>query len=446
MPLPIEILAVLSVFETAFCQRTWIKLQVIIAGTILSRGRRTISAALRQMGLGQESNYSLYHQVFNRASWSALELSKRLLRLLSQSFGNSLTIVIDEHLERRGGRKIKKLGSWRDPLLSSKKKSVNRQGLKWIVMAVVVSLPWTSRKWALPFLTVLAVTEKVSQKLGLKHYTVAQRAQQLFSLVRRWLPDVRIKMVGDGSYSVIELGHRAVKNNIILIAPLRLDAQLYHRPPRQRPGKRGRKPMVGKRLPKLKQLLEKKATPWQHMKLNWYNGQKKKFDYLSGTALWHRDSNKPLPIAWVLVRDPKEELKPKAFFSTDQQQEARSIVEDYVERWPIEVTFEESRSHLGVQTQRQWSDLAIERTTPCLFGLYSLVCLFAKAMYQKGQLQIRKTAWYDKPEPTFADLLAAVRSRLWGDFIFPTSASNPDLVLFPKSLLQKLSQAICYTH
>jgi DDE superfamily endonuclease len=446
MPLPTEIVAVLSVFETAFCQPTWNKLQVIIIGTILARGRRTVTAALRQMGLGDESDYSKYHQVFNRAVWSGLELSKRLLRLISETFGGCLTIVIDEHLERRWGRKIRKLGSWRDPLISSPNKSVSRQGLKWITMAVVLKLPWTSRKWALPFFTVLTTTEKVSEKLGCHHKTLAKWAMEMIRLVRHWMPGIAMKLVGDGSYSVIALGHRCNKEAVSLIAPLRLDARLYNPPQARKPGKRGRTAIVGEQLPKLREVLINPSTLWQQMRVSWYDGEIKQLDYCSGTALWYYDGQKPLPIAWVLVRDPDEELKPRAFFSTNLSQLPTDIVSDFIDRWPIEVTFEESRSHLGIQTQRQWSDLAIERTTPCLFGLFSLICLFANSLYQTTNIEIQKTAWYQKPEPTFADVLATVRAKLWGDFNFPRSEFHPDRVLIPVTLLHQLAQAVCYTH
>ncbi len=157
MPLSPEIVTVLSIFQSAFTSPTWEKVQVLVVGTLLARGRRTVTAALRQMGRGQEEDFSLYHQVLNRARWSALELSRLLLHALIKAFvtaGGSLTFVIDEHLERRWGPQIRKRGHFRDSLLSSRKKSVSNSGLRWIVLSLVVNVPWTKHCVALPVLSV----------------------------------------------------------------------------------------------------------------------------------------------------------------------------------------------------------------------------------------------------------------------------------------------------
>ena len=120
----------------------------------------------------------------------------------------------------------------------------------------------------------------------------------------------------------------------------------------------------------------------------------------TGTALWYSTGTDPLPIRWVLTRDPEGKRAPKAYFSTDQGQSAVEIVEDFVKRWSLEVTYEESRAHLGVETQRQWSDLATPRSTPCLLGLYSLVTLLGYALHPDGQIPVQQAAWYPKTQAT----------------------------------------------
>ena len=137
-------------------------------------------------------------------------------------------------------------------------------------------------------------------------------------------------------------------------------------------------------------------------------------------------------------------METRAFFSTDLNQSGVSIANDFVKRWNLEVTFEESRAHLGVETQCQWSDLAIERTTPALLGLYSLVCLFAHSLYPAGQLPLYQSAWYVKKEATFFDTLAVVRQALWGNFTFETYPSRPDVCLVPRSIMDRLAFAACY--
>lgn len=238
MSLPTPIIQVLQHFRPAFTRPTWDKALVLVVGTLLARGRRTVTAALKQMGLHDEADFTLFHQVLNRANWSCLTLSRLLLQLLVSTFvqaGGTVEIVIDETLERRWGRKIAKRGHYRDNLQSSKEQSVSTTGLRWVVMGddagsastLVVQVPWTRREWALPFFSVLATTPKVSEQLGKSHKTVAQIAAQMVITVRRWLPAIPIKLVGDSAYSVVELGLCCAKHKVILIAPLRLDARLY---------------------------------------------------------------------------------------------------------------------------------------------------------------------------------------------------------------------------
>src|SRR5947209_17826679 len=311
-------------------------------------------------------------------------------------------------------------------------------------MALVVTLPWTKLRWALPFFSVLATPPAVSEALGQRHKTIARIAQQMVLIVHSFLPEVSIKVIGDSAYSVIELGLTCLKQAVSLIAPLRLDARLFAPPPPPKPHQMGRPRVVGKRLPKLSTVLHDPNTPWESITVNWYGGTERQLEVTTGTALWYSTGTDPLPIRWVLTRDPEGKREPKAYFSTDQAQGAAEIVEDFVKRWPIETTYEESRAHLGVETQRQWSDLAIERSTPCLLGLYSLVVLLAYALHSDGKVPIQQAAWYPKTQATFSDVLATVRQHLWGGLTFQTLASHPDVCLVPRSDLSRLLQAACY--
>jgi hypothetical protein len=442
-------MSVLCEFESAFSQPTWSKVQVLVLGTLLARGRRTVTAALRQMGLHEAANFSLYHHVLNRACWSALGLSRRLLVLLVRTFvavGGELTFVIDEMLERRWGRRIAKRGHYRDPLASSKQRSVATSGVRWIVLTLVLTPPWTWRSWALPVLTVPAPTPEVSQRLGLRHKTVPHRARQMILVVHRWLPGVELTVIGDQTYSVHELGGACARRGIRLVAPLRMDAALHVPAPPREPGTNGRPRVKGERLPKLAQVLRDAQTPWQRVRVLWYNGRRRELEVTSGSVVWYRIGQPVLPIRWVLVRDPRGRLEPRAYFSTCTHDRPRAVVQQFIQRWTIETTFEESRAHLGLETQRQWSDRGIERTTPCLLGLYSVVALLAHALHPDGKIPVQRAAWYPKPHATFADVLAAVRHHVWSDVGYLTSADAPDLIAIPRSDLSRLVQAACYTH
>lgn len=449
MPLSDTILTVMREFQSAFSQPTWSKVQLLIVGTILARGRRTVTAALRQVGLNEETHFSLYHHVLNRARWNLLDLSRHLLRLLVRTFetcGGTLTFVIDETLERRWGRRIKRRGHYHDPLASSKQRSVASSGLRWIVLTLIVTPPWTRRHWALPVMSVQAPTPEVSKRLGLPHKTITERARQMILIVRRFLPDARITVVGDQSYSCVELAHGCVRADVRLIAPLRLDARLYAPAPTRSAGRSGRPRVKGERLPKLAAVLESPQTDWQKVRLPWYDQSRRELEVRSGTAHWYRLGQRVLPVRWVIVRDPKGKLRPRAYFSTRPSDRAREIVVQVIKRWSIEATFEESRAHMGIETQRQWSDLAIERSTPCLFGLYTLVALMARALHPTGDVPMRTSAWYSKSEATFSDVLAAVRHHLWETISFEKSASAADYVKISRGDYNRLIQAVCYSH
>jgi DDE superfamily endonuclease len=446
MPLPDPIIEVLTVFRPLFTAPTWRKLMTLLTGTLLTRGRRTVAAALRASDNSMAGNWSLFHQVLNRARWAPLAVSRQLLLLIVETFvpaGACVDLVIDETLERRWGRKISKRGHYRDSALSSRERSVSSPGLRWIVMAVVVTVPWTKQRWALPFLCVLATTPEVSERLGKRHKTIAMWAHQMISLVRRWLPDRPINLMGDTAYTVLELGLHAQAQQVTLITTGRLDAVLHEPPPQRTRHTIGRPRVVGQRLPSLEQVLQDPQTVWQKLTLDWYGERARTLEICMGTALWYRYGSDPLPIRWVLTRDPSGKRPPKAIFSTDPTQTAEQIVSDFMKRWSLEVTFEEGRAHLGLETQRQWADLAIERSTPLLFGLYSLVTLFGRALHPDGHIPVAQAAWYRKQTATFCDVLAVVRRHLWGLETFPTSPTDPGVVLMPRSTLERLFWAVC---
>ena len=448
MSLPEPIIALLASFQPVFTNPTWEKAMVLLMGTLLARGRRTVTVALRQMGLEETLHFSKYHHVLNRASWSLMELSRCLLHLLVKTFvqaGGTVEIVIDETLERRQGIHISKRGYYYDSARSTHEHPQISSGLRWVCMTLVVRPAWTKRCWALPFLSALATSADIDARLGRRHKTVPELAGQMAAIVRRWLPNIPIKLIGDGAYSSLTLGLTCAKYHVTLIAPLRLDACLCAPAPERPPHQNGRPRIKGKRFPKLSQVLTDPKTTWQRSNVMWYDGSIQVVEWCSGTALWYRAGQPPLPIRWVMTRDLTGKRPVRAYFSTDQQQSGLSIVLDFIKRWSIEVTFEESRAHLGIETQRQWSDLAIERSTPCLFGLYSLVTVLGHALHPIGDIPFQSTAWYRKQQATFGDVLAIVRRHLWGNFSYSTSPHDPNLVLIPRSDLSRLAQAACFS-
>ena len=412
--LPDAIIQVFALFAPLFSDRVWLYAQVLLLGAILTPGARTVTAALRVMGLAAERHFTNYHRVLNRATWSARQGSRMLLGLLITLLvppGATIVFGADDTLERRSGRQIKAKGCYRDAVRSSQKHVIRCFGLKWVAMMLLVPVPWSQRLWALPFLTALCWPEK--PRGPRRHKTSVDWVRQMMQQVRRWLPGRRLVLVVDGGFAAVSLALACVTNKVVMVSRLRWDAALYHPPGPQPPGKRGPKPTKGKRQRSLQGWAERSDTPWETVEVTWYSGQRKNLWVFSRTALWYTPRLPPVAIRYVVVADPEGKLRMEAFFCTDLQATPEQILDWVVMRWSVEVTFEESRAHLGVETQRQWSDKAIARTTPLLLALFSLVTVLALQLSQDGKIPVPVTAWYHKAEPTFADCLVLVRGHLW---------------------------------
>jgi DDE superfamily endonuclease len=427
--LPPEMIVLLAPFAQLFSDRVWLHAQVLVVGAILAPGKRTVSSCLRVMGLGWEGHFTNYHRVLNRAQWSALQASRILLGLLVRVVvppGATIVLGADDTVERRSGRQIKAKGCYRDAVRSSRKHVVKCFGLKWVSMMLLVPVPWSARVWALPFLTVLCWPPKSRHQR--RHKTSVDWVRQMVKQTRRWLPGRLLVLVVDGGFAAVVLARACVASQVTLVSRLRLDAALYHPPTPPAPGKRGRKPAKGTRQRTLKVWAARADTPWQETTLDWYRGKRKRLWVFSRTALWYTPGVAPVALRFVLVRDPEGKLPDAAFFCTDVHAPPEQILHWVVMRWAVEVTFEEARAHLGVETQRQWSDLAIARTTPVLLGLFSLVTVLALHLCPSGQVPVETTAWYHKAEPTFSDCLTLVRRQLWRARYFVNSAAPAEYV------------------
>jgi len=258
------------------------------------------------------------------------------------------------------------------------------------------------------------------------------------------LPDRTLIFVGDNGFAALDL-LAAVRRHVCVITRLRLDANLFKPARRRRPGQRGRPPLKGRALPKLGAVLNNPKTTWTTVIVSqWYGDQQRSLQTATGTALWYHSGIPPVPIRWVLVHDPLGEHDPQAFLSTDLDAAPETILQWFVSRWRVETTFQEVRAHLGVETQRQWSDLAILRTTPALLGLFSLITVWATelAMADGGTLRSHAAAWYRKKDPTFSDAIAAVRRVLWSPPDFSMSRTMADTVIMPVRLLKRFVETL----
>jgi hypothetical protein len=447
--LPEAYCTLIAKFAHVFSKRVWRHVQVLLIGAVLAPGKRTVTSVLRVMGLSDEQRFQNYHRVLSRAVWSSLEVSRILLILLANTFVSQGAVVmgIDETLERRRGAKIKAKGIYRDPVRSSHSHFVKASGLRWLSTMLLVPIPWAKRVWALPFLTALAPSERYYEGKARRHKKLTDWARQVLLQVRRWLPERALVVVADSSFAAILLLERLQRlpNPVCMVTRLRLDAALYKPAPPRKPGQRGRPCLKGARLPTLGQVLQDPKTTWKKVLIReWYGEKHRQVEIVSRTAVWYHSGMPPLPIRWVLIRDPKGKFRSQALLCTDLKVDPVQVVKWFVMRWQLEVTFQEVRTHLGVETQRQWSDGAIARTTPALLGLFSLVTLLAHCSTRRGTLPIRQTAWYAKLLPTFSDALAVVRHQLWQAMSFHTSIPEAEMQKVPRVLLQRFTDTLCY--
>jgi hypothetical protein len=448
-PLPPEFLTLLMPFAPLFCEPVFRRALTLVVGAILTPGRHTITNALRVLGRQHTPHFQNFHRVLNRARWSSRKAARILLAHLVRVFApdGAVLLGIDETLERRQGEQIAARGVYRDAARSSRAYLNKAGGLRWVSLMLLAWVPWAGRVWALPFLTVLAPSERYHQERGLRHKTLADWARQLIIQVRRWLPDRLLVVVADSTYAVLTLlaACQQLRPAVVLITRLRLDAALYEPAPKRAPGQVGRPRVKGKRLPTLEQVLTNPKTRWKRVTVpRWYSQGAREVEVVTDTGVWYHSGLPVVPIRWVLIRDPKGKFAPQALLCTDQRVEPVPILSWFVQRWQLETTFQEVRTHLGVETQRQWNDLAIQRTTPVLLGLFSLVTLLADQQAVAGTLAVRQAAWYWKATPTFSDALAAVRRQWWRHTYSCSSPEKGEGQKPTAAWLECVTETLCY--
>src|SRR6185503_10916198 len=417
--LPPSIIFFLLPFSILFrIKKSFGKFLILFSGGILCRSGHTICGYLRVLGMKGEKRFSNYHHLLNRSKIDMLKAAKILMNMVLPLAGAEIILVVDEHLERRRGKKIKAKAIYRDPVASSKKWKVKCFGLKWVVVSMLIKFSWSKRPFALPLFCALRLPEDHPKNLKRKTRSGIDIACQILCVIRRWLPNHDITVLGDGDYARVKLCQVCKRLSMHLVSRLRADARLHYFPIK----KKGR---VSKKGPRLTRPEEKE---WGQVVVNWYGGQIKELAAAAKNCLWlggKKSQLIELKAIWVKMRAGDEII----LMTTNLDRQISAIISAFVSRWNLEVTFRECRDYLGVETQRQWSDTAIARTTPMLFALYTLVVLIGNAIYNRQSIHPESTAWYSKTQLTFSDLLNAVRNELGNvnSLFYPQFAYHQDL-------------------
>jgi len=443
MILPTEAAPLLAALAPAFTQPTFQRFATLLAGAILATGRRTVANLLRTLGPLAEGHRTDYQRVLSRAPWSGVRLGCALVGFLLQRLlpEGPVVLVGDDTVDGHPGKEVYGKARHRDPVRSSHSYTAWRYGHKWVVLAVLVRLPLTSRPWALPVLVDLYRCEDDDRRRGRPHRTPAQLMCRLLRLLLIRFPGRRFVFVGDSGYGTHETArfchrHRA---RLTLVSKFCPDANLFNPPPPY--SGKGRPRVKGKRLPKPRQAVARLAERSRtRLTVAWYGGGARRVGTVTCTGYWYKAGRGLVPVRWVFVSDRDGTHRDEYLFTTDVGLRPAEVVGLYCGRWSVETTFQELRAHLGLETTRGWRKATVLRAAPCLFGLYTVVALLYQALPEAKRSG--GVAWPGKTTLTFSDALTAVRRWLWAEAVFPQAGAGGAVEKLPDPVREFLLTAL----
>jgi hypothetical protein len=442
LTIPSTIMDILLTFSLAFSNPSFENFVVLFMGAILSNGSRTVTNMLRSVFTKPEKHFGSYHRFLNRACWDMYELSRILCLLLFALIPGTIELVVDETLSRHCGAKVYGKSCHRDKIRSTKKRIAYTYGHEWIVLAVQISMPFLKRPWSLPIMAMLWLSEKNCKQYRRKHRTPIELTLLMLRKLHHWFPYQRFILSGDGGYASLDLAafcHEAPW--LDLVSRLRKDAQLYELPPAKKVKSKGRPALKGKRLASPQAETKRKRTPWLQTTVAWYGGQTKHIHYRFRQALLYQPGRGTVLIAYVVVFDPQKQTV-EAFYTTDLSLSAPEIIRLFVARWSIEVTFEEAKKYLALESTRNRSQAAVTRSFPLLLGLFSFIAFWYFKERSKNHPQPQQQSWYPKAHPTFQDAFFAIRQELWSQSIFSKSRKRQNMTELPDHFIGFLAASL----
>ncbi len=440
----------LSRFSIAFTRPTFQRAMLLFVGFVLTLGRHTVTRTLWTTRTLARGHFSDYHRVFARARWSLWPLGKVLAAMVLELVPAEEPVIccVDDHADQHRGKKVYGKGRHRDPCRSTRTHNVWIWGHCWVVLAVNVKFFFASRPWALPVLCALYRTSETNRQEGRRHKTPIMLACELIATLMHWFPQRKFILLGDGHYASHSIARFCWRHRrrLTLVSLLHPRAHLCEAPPPRRQGQMGRRRVRGAKLPHPQDTVADDAKR-QRSTVAWYGGKKRRIEFVSRTAHWYKATEGLVPIRWVFVHDREGTHEDRYFYSTDPTLSPSRIISLYTGRWSIEVTFQETRQHLGLASPRNRKDQSVLRTVPCLLGLFSVVAVLFHRHTRGTRMTPRPGAYpgYVKSEVTFSDALACVRRLLWWETIFAESNHRDALKQLPwklrDTLLDQLSRA-----
>lgn len=383
---------------------TFDSLITVLTGWVFA-SRRTVTRMILAAGSSADKHYSSYHRLLSTARWSLDAMGLVVFGLIQPFLGKVVMLALDDTLARKRGMKMFGCGMHYDPLLSSRSKTITNWGHSWVVLGVIVELPFRKGHYfCLPILFRLYLNKKKAQKHRRVYRTRPELAVEMLAILCKHRESQRFHVVADSAY-----GGQSVLNhlpkNCDLTSRLVKDARLYDAPPVRKPGTNGRPRKRGNRLPTPIEMLAGRCC---RISLAIY-GRTEKARVAHCEARMHAAPNRPLRI--VVTEALAGGRGQEAFYSTCHNASAEEVITWYARRWSIEVTFHDSKQHLGFEQPQGWSRKAVERTAPLAMLLYSLIVLwFAREGHRF--YQPLECPWYPtKANPSFADMLTTLRRQ-----------------------------------
>lgn len=440
--LPKLLRGLLDEFQSEFSSSVWERFLGMLFALVMMRGRRTVWRLAQLAGAWSSGHFSSYHRVLSHRVWSGKALAKLLAIRVVTALApeGTLELAGDETVTQHRGDKVFGKGCHRDAVRSSHNFTAYRWGHRWVVLALRVRVSGTSRAWALPMLVALYRNPDDSKKAGVKHRTPVELMMGLLRIWRRWFPDRKCSFSGDGSYTSHALAAFARRHDIALVSKFPAAAVLHQKPPTPKKGQKGRPRIIGKRLLSPEQVIANAQRRKRH-EVDWYGGRRREVSVVSAVGNWYRQGQGLVPIRWVHVRDLTGSHREEYFFTTDLEMTVPAIIETFVGRWDIEVTFEELREHLGLETTRGRCKNTILRAEPCIFLAYTLVAYWFTQLpkKQRGTIFVR---WQGKTSITFADAMAAVRRSAWDQHLFQHPLQMPLVEKIPPKFKNQILDAL----
>ena len=444
MHVPACAMPVLMMFRPAFSAPTYCRFLVLTLAAVLTTGRRTITNLLRTVRSQALGHMSTYHRVFSQRRWSAWALAHALITFLLDHVVPSGPVLLagDDTVTEHPGPQVFGKGRHRDGVRSTHSYTAYRWGHKWVVLSVLVKLPFATRPWALPILVALYRPPEWDRMHRRRHKTPAHIARLLLARLMRWFPERHFIIVGDTGYGTSETARfcRRHHRHLTLVSKFYGDAALYEPPPPRRRSTIGRPRVKGQKLPSPQEVVAHSAYRTRLM-VAWYGGTSRDIELVTGTGHWYRIGEALVAVRWVYIHDCTGTHRDEYLFTTDLSLGPQQIVECYTQRWSIETTFQECREYLKLESTKGYSQQTVLRFTPCLFGLYTLVVLLYLQL-PRSSSTLRAVLWQGKSTVTFSDMMTYVRRTLWVQWCFHTQSDAQEFSKLSPSLQETILYAL----